>query len=298
MKKFILSCIALIAMPLSIFSQGWPANYGGVMLQGFYWDSQKETNWKALTQQANELSQYFDLIWVPNSGTPSSYYHNSTSTSMGYDPCFWLTHNSSFGTEEELRTMIATYKAKGTGIIEDVVINHKNGLRDWCDFPKENVTGRNTGKEYKLSWSLADICKNDECANKYENGVQKYPVTGAEDTGDNFDGFRDLDHTSANVQHNIDVYLDFLLNELGYAGFRYDMVKGYGAEYIKKYNDASQPQFSVGEYWTIKIMLQPGFVAHSSPLLPSTSDCTMPCATISTTAVGISPTREMQPTQV
>lgn len=41
MKKFILSCIALIAMPLSIFSQGWSANYDGVMLQGFYWDSQK-----------------------------------------------------------------------------------------------------------------------------------------------------------------------------------------------------------------------------------------------------------------
>lgn len=252
MKKFILSCILALAIPLSILAQGWPAHYGGVMLQGFYWDSQKETNWKELTKQADELSKYFDLIWVPNSGTTSSYHHNSTSTSMGYDPCFWLTHNSSFGTEDELRTMISTYKAKGTGIIEDVVINHKNGLSDWCDFPKENVKGRNTGKEYKLSWSLADICKNDECANKYENGVQKYPVTGADDTGDNFDGFRDLDHTSANVQHNIDVYLDFLLNELGYAGFRYDMVKGYGAEYIKKYNDASQPQFSVGEYWDKK----------------------------------------------
>lgn len=252
MRKFILSCILALAIPLSILAQGWPAHYGGVMLQGFYWDSQKETNWKELTKQADELSKYFDLIWVPNSGTTSSYYHNPTSTSMGYDPCFWLTHNSSFGTEDELRTMISTYKAKGTGIIEDVVINHKNGLSDWCDFPTENVTGRNTGKEYKLSWSLADICKNDECANKYENGVQKYPVTGADDTGDNFDGFRDLDHTSANVQHNIDVYLDFLLNELGYAGFRYDMVKGYGAEYIKKYNDASQPQFSVGEYWDKK----------------------------------------------
>ena len=252
MRKFILSCVLAPAIPLSILAQGWPAHYGGVMLQGFYWDSQKETNWKELTKQADELSKYFDLIWVPNSGTTSSYHHNSTSTSMGYDPCFWLTHNSSFGTEDELRTMISTYKAKGTGIIEDVVINHKNGLSDWCDFPAENVTGRNTGKEYKLSWSLADICKNDECANKYENGVQKYPVTGADDTGDNFDGFRDLDHTSANVQHNIDVYLDFLLNELGYAGFRYDMVKGYGAEYIKKYNDASQPQFSVGEYWDKK----------------------------------------------
>lgn len=252
MKKIILSCILALAMPLSILAQGWPAHYGGVMLQGFYWDSQKETNWKELTKQADELSQYFDLIWVPNSGTPSSYYHNNTSSSMGYDPCFWLRHNSSFGTEDELRTMIATYKAKGTGIIEDVVINHKDGLSDWCDFPAENVKGRNTGKEYKLSWSLADICKNDECAKENENGVQKYPVTGAEDTGDNFDGFRDLDHTSANVQRNVDVYLDFLLNELGYAGFRYDMVKGYGAEYIKKYNDASQPQFSVGEYWDNK----------------------------------------------
>lgn len=253
MRKFILSCILALAIPLSILAQGWPAHYGGVMLQGFYWDSQKETNWKELTKQADELSKYFDLIWVPNSGTTSSYYHNPTSTSMGYDPCFWLTHNSSFGTEDELRTMISTYKAKGTGIIEDVVINHKNGLSDWCDFPTENVTGRNTGKEYKLSWSLADICKNDECANeKDEKGNQKYPVTGADDTGDNFDGFRDLDHTSANVQHNIDIYLDFLLNELGYAGFRYDMVKGYGAEYIKKYNDASQPQFSVGEYWDKK----------------------------------------------
>ena len=253
MRKFILSCILALAIPLSILAQGWPAHYGGVMLQGFYWDSQKETNWKELTKQADELSKYFDLIWVPNSGTTSSYYHNPTSTSMGYDPCFWLTHNSSFGTEDELRTMISTYKAKGTGIIEDVVINHKNGLSDWCDFPTENVTGRNTGKEYKLSWSLADICKNDECANeKDEKGNQKYPVTGADDTGDNFDGFRDLDHTSANVQHNIDIYLDFLLNELGYAGFRFDMVKGYGAEYIKKYNDASQPQFSVGEYWDKK----------------------------------------------
>lgn len=135
-------------MPLSILAQGWPANYGGVMLQGFYWDSQEKTNWKELTKQADELSKYFDLIWVPNSGTTSSYYHNPTSTSMGYDPCFWLRHNSSFGTEDELRTMISTYKAKGTGIIEDVVINHKNGLSDWCDFPTENVKGRNTGKEY------------------------------------------------------------------------------------------------------------------------------------------------------
>ncbi|MBR4364879.1 MAG: alpha-amylase, partial [Prevotella sp.] len=45
----------------------WPANYGGVMLQGFYWDSYEDTKWTNLTAQADELSKYFDLIWVPNS---------------------------------------------------------------------------------------------------------------------------------------------------------------------------------------------------------------------------------------
>ena len=46
----------------------WPANYGGVMLQGFYWNSYSDTKWTKLEQQADELAQIFDLIWLPNSG--------------------------------------------------------------------------------------------------------------------------------------------------------------------------------------------------------------------------------------
>lgn len=36
---------------------------------------------------------------------------------------------------------------------------------------------------------------------------------------------RDLDHSSENVQTIVKAYLDMLLNDFGYAGFRYDMVK-------------------------------------------------------------------------
>lgn len=36
---------------------------------------------------------------------------------------------------------------------------------------------------------------------------------------------------------------------MGYTGFRYDFVKGYDPKYIKMYNEASKPKFSVGEYW-------------------------------------------------
>lgn len=134
------------------FAQGWPANYKGVMLQGFAWDSYNETSWSQLTQQSDELSRYFSLIWIPNSGTTSSFHHDPSSQSMGYDPCFWLQHNSCFGTEQELRTMISTFKQKGTGIIEDVVVNHKNGLNSWADFPQENVTA--SGKAIRSNGTI------------------------------------------------------------------------------------------------------------------------------------------------
>ena len=231
-NRFILLLLMLCALPHSSRAQeGWPAGYEGVMLQGFYWDSYKQTSWKTLTAQSDELSEYFDLIWVPNSG-------NCQKLSMGYDPIWWFKHDSSFGTEAELRDMIKTFKLKGTGIIEDVVINHKNGVTNWCDFANEEWNGNN------ITWTMADICSTDEC--KAEHGDNP---TGNPDDGDDFNGCRDLDHRSANVQKNVKVYLDFLLNDLGYAGFRYDMVKGYAGSHTKDYNTAAKPQFSVGEYW-------------------------------------------------
>ena len=38
MKK-LFSLIVCTLATLSLSAQGWPAQYGGVMLQGFYWDS-------------------------------------------------------------------------------------------------------------------------------------------------------------------------------------------------------------------------------------------------------------------
>jgi len=220
--------------------RGWPAMFGGVMLQGFYWDSYKATRWSTLAEQAQDLGQNFDVIWVPNSGSIDA---NGTSQSMGYMPVYWLKHNTCFGTETQLREMIDTFHAHNTSVIMDMVINHKSGKTGWVDFANETVTGPVTGEEYSMTWSLADICSNDECV------ASGYSPTGAADEGENFDGSRDLDHTSANVQKNVKTYQKFLIDELGYDGFRYDMSKGYAGYYTGLYNAASQPTFSVGEYW-------------------------------------------------
>ena len=222
--------------------EGWPANYGGVMMQTFFWNSFEYTQWQNLTAQADELSKYFDILWVPNSSNCVS------ANSMGYLPVYWLDHRSSFGKRERYLTeMISAYHERGTKIIEDVVLNHKSPVGkdgSYIDFANESKTV--DGVDYVLNWSGADICQNDDGGYIKELG---WEVTGADDTGDDFSGGRDLDHTSANVQQNCITYLNYLLNVLKYDGYRLDMVKGYAAEYTKMYNEATQPEFCVGEYW-------------------------------------------------
>ena len=232
MKRLFTSLIVSLAA-LPMLAQGWPEKYDGVMLQGFYWNSYIDTNWATLESQADEMSQFFDLIWVPNSA-----YANATTMNMGYHPVYWFDHHSAFGTEAQLRSMIKAFKAKGTGIIEDVVINHRASVDDdWLNFPRETYKG----KEYQLT--AADICQDDESKDK------GFKPTGAKDTGGKWGGARDLDHTSKNVQDNVKAYLDLLINDLGYVGFRYDYVLGYDPKYVTLYNQYAKPRFSVGECW-------------------------------------------------
>ncbi|MDE6309440.1 MAG: alpha-amylase, partial [Muribaculaceae bacterium] len=135
LKRLVLSLCLAVGSLLSANAIGWPANYQGVMLQGFYWDSYtSETKWSKLEQKADEYSQYFSLIWVPNSAKSSG--------GLGYLPVYWFTnHSSAMGTEAQLRSMINTYKSKGVGIIADVVINHRVGVSNWTNFPRETWNG-------------------------------------------------------------------------------------------------------------------------------------------------------------
>ena len=240
MKKIYTTLVALMAT-LSMQAQGWPANYDGVMLQGFYWDSYRASKWCNLEAQADDLAPYFSLVWIPQSANCSS------GRSMGYDDLYWFSnYNSSFGNESELRSMINTFKSKGIGTIADVVINHRNTLTSWTDFPVETYKG----VTYKMN--STDICSDDDkggtlsWANKQ---TPKITLSSNKDTGDGWDGMRDLDHNSSNVQTVVKAYLDMLLNDFGYAGFRYDMVKGYAGKFTGIYNTAAKPRFSVGEYW-------------------------------------------------
>ena len=219
-------------------SQGWASDYSGVMLQGFSWDSYNESQWKVLEKQADELKNYIDLVWLPQSGKCLE-----TTQVMGYMPYYYFNQNSSFGSEAELRSLITKFKAAGIGAIADVVINHRN-TEGWYTFPAETYKG----VTYQMQ--STDICKNDDggttATQAATNGVS---LSQNNDEGTDFGGCRDIDHKSENVQKVIKAYLKYLKDDLGYTGFRYDMVKGFDGNHVADYNDATGVEYSVGEYW-------------------------------------------------
>lgn len=219
-------------------SQGWASDYSGVMLQGFSWDSYNESQWKILEKQADELKNYIDLVWLPQSGKCLE-----TTQVMGYMPYYYFNQNSSFGSEAELRSLITKFKAAGIGAIADVVINHRN-TEGWYTFPAETYKG----VTYQMQ--STDICKNDDggttATQAATDGVS---LSQNNDEGTDFGGCRDIDHKSENVQKVIKAYLKYLKDDLGYTGFRYDMVKGFDGSHVADYNDATGVEYSVGEYW-------------------------------------------------
>lgn len=222
----------------SLNSQGWASDYSGVMLQGFSWDSYNESQWKVLEKQADELKNYIDLVWLPQSGKCLE-----TTQVMGYMPYYYFNQNSSFGSEAELRSLITKFKAAGIGAIADVVINHRN-TDGWFTFPAETYKG----VTYQMQ--STDICKNDDggttATQAATDGVS---LSQNNDEGTDFGGCRDIDHKSENVQKVIKAYLKYLKDDLGYTGFRYDMVKGFDGSHVADYNDATGVEYSVGEYW-------------------------------------------------
>lgn len=228
-------------------------NDNRVMLQGFYWESSRHgypkfpqfgtKKWYVIVQeQAGKIRDgRFDLIWLPPPSHASDY-------SAGYDPKEYFDLNNSYGSFDQHRAMLATLLANGIEPVADIVINHRRGSQKWADFKNPD-------------WGTWAITRDDEAFTKPDTDSEVYntpeaqrgapeerPEYAPERTATfGYESFRDIDHTNPQVRRDIMKYL-LQLKSLGYRGWRYDMVHGYHARWIARYNRASQPTFAVGEY--------------------------------------------------
>lgn len=226
----------------------------GVMMQAFYWDCPRVDNkefswWKYVQEQIPSLIQVgFTMIWLPPVHKPA----NIHGLSMGYDPYDYYDlgeydqkgyKKTWFGSKQELIDLINLAHSGNLTVIADLVINHNNGA-------DQQETNPIDGKK---RWTLFNRPKSGKFLRSWDCFHPSYYETWDQGT---FGGMPDLCHRNPYVYTEILNLAKWLIEEIGFDGFRYDFAKGYGtwltkAIQEKRYtkNGQSFKPYGVAENW-------------------------------------------------
>jgi alpha-amylase len=225
----------------------------GVMLQAFYWDCPREDHkefqwWNTVREQIPSLAQVgFTALWLP----PIHKAGSLVGPSMGYDPYDYYDLGEFdqkgsiptwFGTKADLVALIDEAHRKGMSLIADIVINH-NGGADAQEINPLTSQSRWTLFQPKSG----KFPRNWECfnPNKYESGDEMA-----------FGDMPDLSHRNPYVFAELLKLARWLVEEIGFGGFRFDFVKGYGANTITAIQEYDYVRdgklfrpYGVAEFW-------------------------------------------------
>mmetsp|Transcript_2728 Transcript_2728/g.9920 ORF Transcript_2728/g.9920 Transcript_2728/m.9920 type:complete len:589 (-) Transcript_2728:3935-5701(-) len=197
----------------------------GVFLQGFNWESSKYSWYKVLSVEARDIAKSFTGVWMP---PPCK-----SADDQGYLPKDFYDLNSEYGTEEELIECIKKLHEHNVLAIADIVINHRASV-------SYDSSGAMNGFEgLSLPWGPEAITSDNPT----------YNGQGRHGTGVDFPAVPNIDHTNERVQQDLTEWLQYLKKHVGFDAWRFDYVKGYGGEFVKQYVRATEPRYSVGEFW-------------------------------------------------
>lgn len=242
LRRFLIGLLLLSPLLLAQATRpAAPQRFNGtgreVMLQGFHWtsyDPAKNGNkrwYKIIAENAGVIKAAgFDYVWFP----PPS---RSAAGDNSYLPTQWYAFENGYGNKDELKQAVAALKPSKA--LCDIVINHRCGTAtSGADFT--NPAFGNAAQNRSAVVSKDECgCGRGRAEERHRNG----------DPSEGQDGGRDLDHTNPLVRARVKSFLKKLKTEIGFAGWRYDKVRGFNGSHIGDYNDATQPALSVGEYW-------------------------------------------------
>lgn len=221
----------------------------GVMMQAFYWDCpslerREGAWWEVVRAEVPALAlDGFTALWLPPASKAASW------NSMGYDPYDYYDigefnqkgrKETWFGTRQQLLTLVEQSHARHLQVYADVVINHNSGADGQEMNPLINQT----------RWTRFDpmsgkFPRNWECfhPSRYET-MDGFPTFG---------DMPDLCHRTPAVYSGLMDFTRWLVEDVGFDGFRFDFVKGYGSWMVKgiaeyRYASGRRP-FCVGECW-------------------------------------------------
>ena len=226
----------------------------GVLFQAFYWncpdlEHQDGTWWNFVTTKVPELQRAgFTALWLP----PACKAANIGGPSMGYDPYDYYDLGDInqkgrvktwFGNQAELIALINAAHSANMQVYADVVINHNNG----ADAQELNPI------DGKTRWT-----KFTPGSGKFPRDLTCFHPSRYETFDDmTFGDMPDVCHRNPHVYEEIITLAQWMIETIGFDGFRFDFVKGYGPwmvksiaelRYLNKAEQGFYP-FVVGECW-------------------------------------------------
>ena len=225
----------------------------GVIMQAFYWDCPKFEGkeyrwWKHVEGETPSLKGAgFTALWLP----PASKAANIGGPSMGYDPYDYYdlgdidqkgSVKTWFGSKDELLSLVRTAHDNGMQVYADIVINHCNGGDEKELNPIDNTE----------RWT-----KFNPKSGRFKRDYRYFHPSLYERWDKmTFGDMPDLCHRNPNVYIELIDYAKWLMEEIGFDGFRYDCVKGYGGWMVRAIqelrtvkNGKPHRPYGVGECW-------------------------------------------------
>ncbi|MDO5714662.1 MAG: alpha-amylase [Tissierellia bacterium] len=259
-----------------------------IMLQGFEWYMNDCDNyWKWLSNEAKRLSSLgFNSIWIPPFCKATSVFDTGYGIYDLYDLGEFDQKGdirTKYGTKEDLLDAIDTCHKENLLVFGDFVLNHKAGgdfteecmavkvdpnnrekeleepknILGWTGF---NFPGRN--KKYSpFIWHFQHFSGVNYDDKTKDTGIYKI-LKGDRDWNQgvsheygNYDYlmFSDIDHSDPDVKEEIFRWTDWVLEETGIDGIRFDALKHMDQSFIKELveyiKEKKKDYYLFGEYW-------------------------------------------------
>ena len=250
-----------------------------VMMQAFYWEMgqgkyaekyPEENNlWQLLSKRAEELAEIgITSLWLPpaNKGKAGTY-------DVGYGTYdLWDlgefdqqgTVRTKYGTKEELEAAIKSLHQQGLNVYYDAVLNHRLGADTsemvelksgelaevWTKF---KFPGRNKYSDFQWDWHCFDgVDWNERTmkAGKYLFVNKEWDQSYAED----YVMGADVDYQNPEVREEVKSWGKWIIENIGFDGFRLDASKHIGNDFISDFisylqQESDKNLFFVGESW-------------------------------------------------
>lgn len=215
-----------------------------VFMQGFYWNSPPGGIWfDSLSNLAVKLaSAGFGGLWIP----PAC--KGGGASSMGYDIYDHYDFGefnqkgsveTRFGSRNELQNMVSVYSSVGIDLYFDAVLNHVgNG-----DFESKYLCSSDSGFNVM----------NPASGRFPKSAINFHPnLVHCDNNAPYHDKmfFEDLCYSSGHTADSMIVWGNYIINTLGFKGFRIDAIKHVEPDFVTRFTKAFPTAYVVGEHWS------------------------------------------------